>query len=122
MSTTKSSVIAKYAQEFLSFCNYTARVKRNIIDTLFTSHIRSMQEDGIYSQQQVIAFDAIWYGIHWYIQTGRASAETEKEIQSMTGLQILKLVFKIWADGVNTSGEASDWLNKWQGSYAKLLR
>ena len=122
MSTTKFSVIAEYAQEFLSFCNYTARVKRNVIDTLFTSNVRSMQEDGIYSQEQAIAFDAIWYGIHWYIQTGRASAETEKEIQSMTGLQVLKLVFKIWADGVNTSGETGDWLNKWQGSYARLCR
>jgi hypothetical protein len=122
MSTTKFSVVAEYAQEFLFFCNYTTRVKRNVIDTLFTSNIRSMQEDGIYSQQQAIAFDAIWYGIHWYIQTGRASVEIEKEIHSLTGFQILKLVFKIWADGANTSGEAGDWLNKWQGSYARLCR
>ena len=81
-----------------------------------------MTEDGIYSRDQELAFNAIWYGIHWYTQTGRASAETEKEIESLTGFQILKLVFKIWADGINTSGDAADWLNKWQGSYVKLLR
>ena len=122
MSTKSLSVILMYAKELLEFCNYSVRVKRSVVDTLFLSHIRSMREDGIYSQEQAIAYDAIWYGIHWYIQTGRASTETEKEIQSLTGLQIIKLVFKIWADGAKTSGDTADWLRKWQGSYVRLLR
>ncbi|NEP13737.1 MAG: hypothetical protein F6K14_26755 [Symploca sp. SIO2C1] len=63
--------------------------------------------------------DAIIYGIAWYIEIGRATAEIEQELKALTGRKFLRLVVRIYLDGVDVSGNVGSWLRSHQGSFSR---
>lgn len=118
----KSIVISAYADKIAKYAGFTARVKRQDVDARFASVIGQMYSEELLTASEWSGFDAIWYGLHWYVQTGRATLEIESELKSLSGPQLIRLVVKIWLDGVNVSGNVGQWLQKYQKSYARMIK
>ncbi len=119
---SKISLISIYSNQICVAAGFTSRVKRSKVDAILCNVLRIAKEDGILTASEWSGLDAVWYGINWYIQTGRATVEIESELKALTGLQLIRLVVKIWLDGCNTPGDAGDWLRKWQGGYARMIK
>ena len=119
---SKFSLISTYAAQICEYAGYSNRVKRDRVDATLPRVIQGMKANGIFTASEWSGLDAVFYGINWYIQTGRATVEIESELKALTGRQLICLVVKIWLDGVNVSGDAGEWLKRYQGSYARLIK
>ena len=115
------SLISEFTKDICATSGYSNRVNRKVVDLTLKGNLKSLCDDKKITVAQWSAYDSIWYGLHWYVQTGRASVQIENELNSLNGYQVIRLIVKIWLDGIKTSGNVGDWLQKWQGSYLKLI-
>lgn len=111
-------LISSYSDQILKSAGFTRRVSRSEVEANLCRVLKSMD----LSPSEWCGLDAVWYGIKWYVHTGRATTQIESELKSLTGYQLIRLIVKIWLDGCNTPGDTGDWLRKWAGSYAKLAK
>ena len=95
------------------------RVARHLVDGGLYQALKSLRSGDALTSAEWCALDAIHYGLNWYIQTGRASLELESELKSLTGLQYIKLVVAMHADGIDVSGNVGQWLHQYRGRLAK---
>lgn len=117
-----STIISGYASQICDYAGFSTRVKQSDLEIRLANTLSGMRSEGLLSGSEWAGLDAVWYGLHWYVQTGRATAEIESELRSLSGRQMVRLIVKIWADGCNVSGDVGNWLRKWQGAYARLIK
>ena len=75
---------------------FTPRVKREVLDLSIVKAIKSAGFDG----PNWSFIDAINYGIVYYIKTGRACLEIEREISDLSSRKYVGLIARMYEDGI----------------------